>query len=311
MPMLGEPDILEDDLERVAPGVLAILLKDRTTGRNLLWGTEDYAALGHHAHDEIRLEAITGRNGRVIRPRTAKSETVQRRRSAERAEVFTPAWVVNAQNNLVDAAWFGRSDKLFTVVSPDGRSWMPTGNRVRFPDGRDWRDYVRLNRLEVTCGEAPYLTTRYDAATGEPIEVPFRVGLYDRKLRIVSEHTRRAKDWLAWAKTALRAIYGYDWQGDNLLLARENLFMATIEARRDRFPRAASLSLAEYMALAEIVSWNLWQMDGLRFVPPGGDPMPDLIDNPDPAFCRIRDWSDPRRPKPVFVHSLFGKVELP
>lgn len=311
MPLLGEPDILEDDLEQAVPGVLAVLLKDRTTGRNLLWGTEDYAALGHHARDEICITDITGRNGRVIRPRTAKSATVQRRRSVERAEVFTPAWVVNAQNNLVDAAWFGRGDKLFTVVSPDGRSWMPTENDVLFPEGRDWRDYVCLNRLEITCGEAPYLTTRYDAASGEPIEVPCRVGLYDRKLRVVSEHTRRAKDWLGWAKAALRATYGYDWQGDNLLLARENLFMATLEARRDRFPRAAPLSLAESLALAEIISWNVWQMDGLRFVPPGCDPTPDLLDNPHPAFCRVRDWSDPRRPKPVFVHSLFGEVVAP
>lgn len=91
MPLLGEVDILEDDLVKVVPGVLDLLLKDRTTGRNILWGTEDYAALGHHAQDEIRLEAITGVNGRVIRPRTAKAAHVQRRRSAERAEVFTPA----------------------------------------------------------------------------------------------------------------------------------------------------------------------------------------------------------------------------
>ena len=306
MPLLGEVDILEDDLVKVVPGVLDLLLKDRTTGRNILWGTEDYAALGHHAQDEIRLEAITGVNGRVIRPRTAKAAHVQRRRSAERAEVFTPAWVVNAQNNLIDAAWFGH-DARFTLPLPGGRRWEPTQAPIRFSPGRSWRDYVRLPRLEITCGEAPYLTTRYDAATGHPIPVPERVGILDRKLRVVSENTRRAKDWLAWAKCALRATYGYDWQGDNLLLARENLLAAVIEARRDRFPKAAELPLADCRALAEIISWNVWQMDGLRFVPPGADSEPDLLDNREPAYCRILDWADPRRPKPVLVKTLFQK----
>ena len=306
MPLLGEVDILEDDLVKVVPGVLDILLKDRTTGRNILWGTEDYAALGHHAQDEIRLEAITGENGRVIRPRTAKAAHVQRRRSVERAEVFTPAWVVNAQNDLIDAAWFGAPTPF---VIPKGRhcDWEPTQRAIPFPEGRTWRDYVRLPRLEITCGEAPYLTTRYDATTGLLIPVPARVGILDRKLRVVSENTRRDKDWMAWAKHALRATYGYDWQGDNLLLARENLLAAVIEARRERFPKTAELSLDDYRELADIISWNLWQMDGLRCVPPGANSNPDLLDNPKPAYCRILDWSDPRRPKPVFVRALFEK----
>lgn len=304
--LLGEVDILEDDLVKAVPGVLDILLRDRTTGRNILWGTEDYAALGHHAQDEIRLEAITGANGRVIRPRTAKAAHVQRRRSVERAEVFTPAWVVNAQNDLIDAAWFGHPAP-FTVPTAGGRAWEPTERAIPFPEGRTWRDYVRLPRLEITCGEAPYLTTRYDATDGRPIPVPERVGILDRKLRVVSENTIRDKDWMAWAKHALRATYGYDWQGDNLLLARENLLAAVIEARRCRFPKAAELSRRECRELATIISWNLWQMDGLRFGPPGYPADDDLLDNPKPAHCRILDWSDPRRPKPVFVRTLFRK----
>ena len=112
---------------------------------------------------------------------------------------------------------------------------------------------------------------------------------------------------MIWAKHALRATYGYDWQGDNLLLARENLLAAFIEARRERFPKAAELPQHDYRELADIISWNLWQMDGLRFVPPGANSTPDLLDNPKPAYCRILDWSAPRRPKPVFVRALFEK----
>ena len=44
-------------------------------------------------------------------------------------------------------------------------------------------------RLEISCGEAPYLVSRYDTVTGETIPISQRIGLLDRKLRVISENT--------------------------------------------------------------------------------------------------------------------------
>ena len=84
----------------------------------------------------------------------------------------------------------------------------------------DWKDYVRLTCLEITCGEGPYLVSRYDTTTGEPIPIDKRIGLLDRKLRTVSKHTDTTEEWLQWAEIAYQNTYGYEWQGDNLLIAR-------------------------------------------------------------------------------------------
>ena len=42
------------------------------------------------------------------------------------------------------------------------------------------------NRMEITCGEAPYLVSRYDTTTGEPIPIGRRIGLLDRKLCVIN-----------------------------------------------------------------------------------------------------------------------------
>lgn len=77
-------------------------------------------------------------------------------------------------------------------------------------------------RIEVSCGEAPYLVSRYDTVTGDPIELFSRIGLLDRKLRVVTENASNESEWLKWAYRAYESVYGFEFQGDNLLLAREN-----------------------------------------------------------------------------------------
>ena len=96
-------DIREDDLSAISPEVLATLLRDHTTGKNIFWATHDYEALGraYDYHSEILPELITGEHGMVIRPRVLKSKENQTDRAKDMAEVFTPSWVCNAQNNLV------------------------------------------------------------------------------------------------------------------------------------------------------------------------------------------------------------------
>ena len=58
----------------------------------------------------------------------------------------------------------------------------------------DVETYVRRKWLEISCGEAPYMATRYDMATGQTIPLAERVGFVDRKLKLslihISEPTR-------------------------------------------------------------------------------------------------------------------------
>jgi hypothetical protein len=67
------------------------------------------------------------------------------------------------------------------------------------------------------------MATRYDMGTGEIIPLAERVGFIDRKLsRINAEVTDKA-EWQRLVELAYKASYGFEWNGDSLLLARENL----------------------------------------------------------------------------------------
>lgn len=139
--------------------------------------------------------------------------------------------------------------------------------------GEDWKEYINKTCLEVTCGEAPFLTSRYDTATGQMIAVPGRIGLLDRKLNaITKEHFKDPKVWdyslwLNYAMNAYMSTYGYEWQGDNLLLARCNLFLTLMENFRSLFGNEIEnhrMSPVLIDAIADVISWNVWQMDGLK-----------------------------------------------
>ena len=268
-------DVREDFLRDNYPGCLDLLLKDHTTQENIYWATDSHAerGAGYGFSDPITVELITGDNGDVVRPRAVKSREEQAKRVKDKAEVFTPSWVCNAQNNLVDEAWFGRPD-VFNRVDPDNpHQWIDTEGDIVFPntDGKTWKDYVAARRIEITCGEAPYLVSRYDSVTGEPIrDLHHRIGLLDRKLIVVGQHTSTPNDWYLWAKIALRATYGFEWQGDNLLLAREALFATFMEFFHDKFGKIPDLK--KLKGAAYVISWNLWQMDGLKYGLPGYDP---------------------------------------
>ena len=97
-------DIKENILFELDKELLNILLKDRTSNNNLLWATDEYNYLGENysVNEQITIELITGINGEVIKPRVEKTKQEQAVRIRQKAEVFTPSWVCNAQNNLID-----------------------------------------------------------------------------------------------------------------------------------------------------------------------------------------------------------------
>ena len=262
---LNESDIKENYIQQLDDDLLSILLKDRSSGKNIIWATDNYSdkGLSYEPINQITVKLITGRLGKVIRPRIDKSKKEQQHRIKDKAEVFTPSWICNKQNNLVDNAWLGYDNAFNTEVE---KKWTTNREKVKFPDGKTWQDYVMSNRMEITCGEAPYLVSRYDTVTGEWIDVGDRIGILDRKLRVISENVDSEPDWVEWAYKAYKATYGFEWQGDSLLIARENMLFAFIDCYLDKFQ---VFPIKKYLQeVAKILSWNIFQMDGLKFVIP-------------------------------------------
>lgn len=239
-------DISERTL-RSKGDILDILLKDQTTKRNIIWATDSYIPLGKEfgAKSKITSDLVTGRYDKLIQPRAAKSLEEQRLRTRHKAEVFTPIKTVGHINKLVD--WAGS---------------------IKIPDKNNWQEYVSELKLEICCGEAPFIVTRYNptAHTGKLITLAGRVGFLDRKLKTVSKFCNKQKEWLYWAKEAYKSSYGYEWQGDNILIARENLLYSLIDYYEAKFSKRPTISVQR--EFAEIISWNIFQMDGTKYVIP-------------------------------------------
>jgi hypothetical protein len=235
-------DIREDYLFK-KDDLLELLLQDKTTGNNIIWATDSYQTEGkkYEPFASISSDLVTGKNGSLIQPRAVKSKEEQLLRTRDKAEVFTPLSIVKQMNDACDAMQITKNN---------------------------WQEYVALLKLEITCGEAPFIVSRYDPVSDKQELLPLkeRVGFLDKKLRIVSEYCTTKEDWLKWAKIAFQSSYGYEWQGDSLLIARENLLYTFIDYYQDKFKEAPSSE--QQKEIAKIIVWNIFQMDGLKYVVP-------------------------------------------
>ena len=122
--------------------------------------------------------------------------------------------------------------------------------------------------MEITCREAPYLVSRYDVATGEMIDIPKRIGLLDRKIRVVNKNMTDEFEWMKWGIRAFQSVYRYEYQGDDLLIARINLLMIFVDYMNYKWHRQPEKT--ELREIANIINWNIWQMDGLKGTVPMG-----------------------------------------
>lgn len=174
-----------------------------------------------------------------VMPRYLKGAEEQKARTEKKAEVFTPPAIVDVMNDMV-------GEGLTRTI----------------------RDYIKRTVLEVTCGEAPFLTTRYDAATGAEISVNDRTGLLDRKFLCIPKSFDKDR-YMECATAALKSAYGYEWQYDSLFLARRNILMTTIEHYEDRFGEEPDYSSVYHWAT--IISYNLIRMDGVSLCLPETD----------------------------------------
>lgn len=184
-----------------------------------------------------------GINPDEVVPRYMKSAALRKERTKTKAEVFTPIEVVKKMNDSFDDGF--------------------TGSDI---------DYIKRTVLEVTCGEAPFLTTRYDPYKGHSIPIEERVGHLDRKLQHI--HTDDEMEWSIQAEFALKSTYGYEWQEDSLYIARMNVLLSVVESFVNKFGESPK-DIARW---AEIVSYNLFRMDGVSLCLPETD-TPALVMN--------------------------------
>lgn len=228
-------DISESGIAKDSMSLLNILLKDRTTKRNIKWASPSYKGMGKpfHAEREIRAALITGKYGTIIQPRVEKSKQKQELRTKKRAEVFTPAWLVDKQVRMVE---------------------QETGPM-------DFNSYIRRKWLELACGEGPYMVTRYDSTTGEMIPISERVGFLDRKLQRIMSYIDGETEFIDYCIAAYETIYGYEFQGDSLLLARENLLLTFCEYYQYKFNCKPDIKTTK--RIAQIISYNVIQMNGI------------------------------------------------
>lgn len=308
--------MIQESIDRYKDnGILDILLQDHTTGQNIIWATDGYKDMGpgYEPTQPITADLITGEHSGVIKRRVDRSKEEKKGRTAKKAEVFTPSWIVNKMiDEADDAGWFGRKN---VFVDENGE---PTKQIFSAHDFDKAVEYLVSNRLEITCGEAPYLVMRYDTATGEEIDVPHRQGMLDRKLRVAKELalTMYPDDQFALgpaSNIAFQHTYGYEFQGDNLFIARINLmetyeeWVETLDGAKcdiDFLQEPAILNV-----IATVISWNLWQMDGLTGLIPladaseAGDQTNLFSTGKRPLRCKIMDWDTG---KPVEFLCLMG-----
>lgn len=249
--------------------VKRILLKDKATKQNIIWATNSYEHLGFEYSDNSQIQEylISKINKWIVQPRVQKSVEQQQKRTRTKAEVFTPAWLCNKMNNLCDEQWFSKADVFNTEVD---RDWQTNPEKIEFSYNKGWQKYIDQRILEITCGEAPYLCSRYDMSSGQIITINNRIGILDRKLRVINENTTNKEEWYKWVIRAFQSCYGYEYQGDSLLIARINMLLSFYEYYKDRWNEEPSKN--QLKKIANIISWNLWQMDGLKGTVPNGAP---------------------------------------
>ena len=139
---------------------------------------ENYAVWDDSITETLLWERTTGTkfpiNPDEVMPRYLKAQEEQKSRTDNKAEVFTPYEIIEKMNDSLE------SDCEQIIL------------------------YIKKRVLEITCGEAPYLTTRYDAVSGEEIPVEKRVGLLDRKLSAIPKEVGKEL-YIRCADEALKA----------------------------------------------------------------------------------------------------------
>ena len=116
-------------------------------------------------------------------------------------------------------------------------------------------------------------------------------------MRVICENVVNEVAFFLWTTVAFQNIYGFELQGDNLLLARINLLLSFNEYTKYFLKRLPTEE--EQIKIAEIISWNLWQMDGLTFSTPFSSSDDNFqgflfeeMNSVESSPCKIMDWKE-------------------
>lgn len=247
-------------VQHYGTSTLDALLRDQSTGKNIIWAGSEYKRLGvgYEPYDEITVNKIVDRHYGTVEPRVAKDANKQVWRTRAKAEVFTPSWLCEQMVDRLDDAFFGDEPAAFGT----GASGLTQERIAVLGEAKLWQRYVDNRLLEITCGEAPFVCSPYDAVTGDFLDIEERIGFLDRKLHVVTRYAAGFDEWLRWAMRALEASYAYEYQGDSLVIARINVFNTFADHMEAKW--GCSPNEREVKRVANVISWNIWQMDGLR-----------------------------------------------
>lgn len=248
-----------------------LLLKDRNTDKNITWCTNDYLKYGenYRAECEITRETLNDMGSSLVdllQPRVTKSKEIQKGRTKEKAEVFTPSWICEYMNNHCEQDWFDKNKKRFdTNIGLVHKDFL--------------KSYIDLRKLEITCGEAPFVVSCYDTVSGNIIPLYNRIGFLDKKLTAICHYIDDMDEWFNWVCRAYESSYGYEYQGDNLFKARLNLIQTFLDYYEKKWNNVGFPTDKQLEKLSRIIVRNFWQMDGLTYTVPNTD-----------IKCKVYNW---------------------
>lgn len=227
---MGTINIQSEIQELAKEGLLTPLLFDHTHQSNIVFVTDNYENAGCQPSSEI-----TSDNVFVLNIRALKNKDVKDARTKNQAEVYTPVKIVR---------------EMLDALEEESKDDFETGEA-----------FIDATILEITCGEGAFIATRYEPDTGIIIPVPERTGAFDRKMQMAYKSSNSYESFEALALRALKATYAYELQGDSLLIARVNMLMDFIEHCGEYYSQRPEPCVL--MQAAEIITLNLFQMDGL------------------------------------------------
>lgn len=155
--------------------VREMLLKDFSSQSNIVFGTDSYERYGkgYGIFDHIDLSKIVNDGKFAIRRKIDKDDDDSYDRAKKHSETFTPSWVCELMNDVIDDEYFGIDSVFSDLKQIEGIS----EDKIK--------DYVNQSRLEVACGEAPFLCSPYDSSNGNEIPIDGRIGMLDRKMHLI------------------------------------------------------------------------------------------------------------------------------
>lgn len=70
----------------------------------------------------------------------------------------------------------------------------------------------------------------------------------------MNENTDTEEDWLKWVMRSYQSVYGYEFQGDNLIIARINILVTFVDYMQARWNRVPTDT--ELKKITNIIVWN-------------------------------------------------------